>query len=147
MNKKEALRLFEKFIDDIVLSQQGKNLLHELKIADILNHQYVDSHGYDGIDKDGKKYEYKACDSRTANRAQWSSCGSNKSNSDYFIFWDVLTNMAAKVPTKEVQKHHQGGQIKAYLSDSSNKGRSSNILTISSWFKNNLEGLNKNQYA
>ena len=143
INKTEALRLFSTHLEAIVNSKQGQNLLQELKIADTLGHTYVDAYGYDAIDKDGKLVEYKSCDSRTNGRAQWTSCGTNKRDADYFILWDVITNLAAKVPNEKVQQYQQGGQIKAYLSDSSSTGRSDTILETSSWFKCSLEELVK----
>jgi len=132
--KELALKIITDNFDAVYNSKQGTDLISELYVCSIFNLEYVDAHGYDGIDRNTKsKVEIKVCNARTEGRAQFSGCGARKSPANEFIFWDKITGQYARVPNKLVQENIQGNSIKARLSDNPG-GISKKIKTVSSWF-------------
>jgi len=133
--KEEALQLIINQFDEVYASTQGQNLINELHLCNHFELTYVDKKGYDSIDKKSNELiELKTTDARTLGRAQWGSCGVNKSKADFFIFWDKKTGQFAKVSNKDVQNNLQNNGIKTRLSDNPG-GISKHILTSNSWFK------------
>ena len=135
--KELALKIITDNFDAVYNSQQGMNLIDELYVCGIFNLEYVDAHGYDGIDRNTKsKVEIKVCNNRTEGRAQFSSCGANKLPANEFIFWDKITGQYARVSNELVQENIQSNGIKARLSDNPIDSRvsSKKIKTISNWF-------------
>ena len=135
--KELALKIITDNFDAVYNSQQGTNLIDELYVCSIFNLEYVDAHGYDGIDKNTEsKIEIKVCNNRTEGRAQFSGCGVNKLPANEFIFWDKITGQYARVPNESVQENIQANSIKARLSDNPIDSRvsSKKIKTVSNWF-------------
>ena len=135
--KELALKIITDNFDAVYNSQQGTNLIDELYVCSIFNLEYVDAHGYDGIDRNTEsKVEIKVCNNRTEGRAQFSGCGDSKLPADEFIFWDKITGQYARVSSKLVQENVQVNSMKARLSDNPINSRvsSKKIKTVSNWF-------------